>query len=495
MKTNTHCGRLALALLCALAACEDEGAGDAVGAEIPDAEITDAEILDAEITDAEIPDLGPPMITAIEAPAQRPLGDPDAGWDYLRYGDFVGTGMPIDVFKRLVGVDDENLLGREGDSADLPPFANAFDGYNGVRVAAGTTCMGCHGSALDGQFIPGLGNTVQDFTRDVSGIFNLLERFLENEFEAGSPEAEISALYLRGARSTQDQIRMAFKGPNPAMRMAVAAAAHRRPGDLSWQETLAFEIPESTLASDVPPLWGVRKKHALYYNGMGRGDFARLIMQIGVVAIVDAEQAAQIDAHAPDLLAWIESLEPPPWPGEIDAARAEAGAAIFEARCAHCHGTYGAEETYPNLWVPAEIVGTDPEYARYFATDNGFISWFNQSWYAADGLAWAEAREGYVAPPLDGIWATAPYLHNGSVPTLAALLDSAARPARWRRDYEDSTYDHVAVGWPWAAPEAGAEAVDIYDTAALGYSNVGHTYADDLDGQARLDLLEYLKTL
>ena len=63
-----------------------------------------------------------------------------------------------------------------------------------------------------------------------------------------------------------------------------------------------------------------------------------------------------------------------------------------------------------------------------------------------------ESTGGYVATPLTGVWATAPYLHNGSVPTLAALLDSTTRPKYWSRkygtngSYDSNDYDEHAVG-------------------------------------------------
>ena len=74
---------------------------------------------------------------------------------------------------------------------------------------------------------------------------------------------------------------------------------------------------------------------------------------------------------------------------------------------------------------------------------------------------------GYQAPPLDGIWATAPYLHNGSVPTLYHLLKSSDRPARFRRppstDFEH--YDQVKVGWKF---EPVTDAPRTHDPAARG---------------------------
>jgi hypothetical protein len=98
-----------------------------------------------------------------------------------------------------------------------------------------------------------------------------------------------------------------------------------------------------------------------------------------------------------------------------------------------------------------------------------------------------------VAPPLDGVWATAPYLHNGSVPTLTALLDSRQRPARWRRDHASDVYDLRAVGWPYTAGTAGD--AQTYDTTLPGYGAGGHTFGDALDAAQRSALLEYLKTL
>ena len=66
---------------------------------------------------------------------------------------------------------------------------------------------------------------------------------------------------------------------------------------------------------------------------------------------------------------------------------------------------------------------------------------------------------GYTAPPLDGIWATAPYFHNGSVPSIALVLDSAARPGTWRRlDYDSTNFDQDALGWPWQPAPAWNDA-------------------------------------
>ena len=107
-----------------------------------------------------------------------------------------------------------------------------------------------------------------------------------------------------------------------------------------------------------------------------------------------------------------------------------------------------------------------------------------------------------MAPPLDGIWASAPYLHNASVPTVALLLDSTKRPKFWRRvDYDSAHFDQAGLGWPFAelmyghADAEDAEKKFIYDTTQFAHTNTGHTFGDHLTPAERAAVLEYLKTL
>jgi hypothetical protein len=134
-------------------------------------------------------------------------------------------------------------------------------------------------------------------------------------------------------------------------------------------------------------------------------------------------------------------------------------------------------------------VGTDPALADSAHFAGRFVEWFNSSFYGL--TARLEPRSGYIAPPLDGIWATAPFLHNGSVPSLEALLDSSKRPTYWQfelgLDRETMGLPHEAVG----AEMAGR--ADTYDTTLVGYGNSGHTYGDALSDDERSDLLEYLR--
>jgi hypothetical protein len=101
--------------------------------------------------------------------------------------------------------------------------------------------------------------------------------------------------------------------------------------------------------------------------------------------------------------------------------------------------------------------------------------------------------DGYANHPLDGIWARAPYLHNGSVPTLWDLLqEPAARPAVFYRGYD--VFDQVNVGFVSGVPEADGRAFFRYDTAIPGNGNGGHIYGTKLTADEKRALIEYMKT-
>jgi hypothetical protein len=95
---------------------------------------------------------------------------------------------------------------------------------------------------------------------------------------------------------------------------------------------------------------------------------------------------------------------------------------------------------------------------------------------------------GYANMPLDGIWLRAPYLHNGSVPTLRDLLDRPeARPKKFWRGYD--VIDPVKVGFVSTVPTDSP-----FDTALPGNGNQGHTWGTALRDDEKDAIVEYLKT-
>jgi hypothetical protein len=220
------------------------------------------------------------------------------------------------------------------------------------------------------------------------------------------------------------------------------------------------------------------------------------MMTASVMCVDDVSAARAVDAYFPDVRAFILSLDSPRYPNPVDAGLASRGREVFEDTCSGCHGTYGANGRYETRIIPKTVVGTDPllaDHAGQFAAP--FTRWFNSSFYGE--ISRLEPGHGYVPPPLDGVWATAPYFHNGSVETLTAVLDSTQRRPRWVRSRGRGAYDLEAIGWRsyTEAEIPDADGKWIYDASRPGYSNAGHTFGDGLEPEERRAVIEYLKTL
>ena len=198
---------------------------------------------------------------------------------------------------------------------------------------------------------------------------------------------------------------------------------------------------------------------------------------------------------------WIDTLEAPKFPGEIDQALAEQGKPLYDQYCAACHGTKDGEaydydrRKYPLLGEVIELteIGTDP--GRWESYDMDFAMMQN-ALYA--GYPWQfkhfKKTNGYANHPLDGIWARSPYLHNGSVPTLRDLMNPASeRPAKWLRGSRE--LDLEKVGYRSDDKSGGSF---VYDTSVLGNKNTGHEgteYGTDLTDAEKDAIVEYMKTL
>jgi hypothetical protein len=153
--------------------------------------------------------------------------------------------------------------------------------------------------------------------------------------------------------------------------------------------------------------------------------------------------------------------------------------------------------------VPIDEVGTDR--VRLDALAARERRDLNASWFAhfgadAAGLEDRADPGGYVAPPLDGVWASAPYFHPGSVPTLWHVLHPQERPAVWRRSPEG--YDEARVGLDVEEfDDLPAEKLlpsvrrGFFDTRRPGKSAAGHDFPEALTGDEKAAVLEYLKTL
>ena len=430
----------------------------------------------------------------LEASEQR-SGDPQAGYDYLVYGNYISAGIPYDIFTQVLGGNTENKLSRTGDNADIPFDYTAVDAFNGVRVVA-PNCLQCHAGEINGEFIVGLGNINTDFTIDQSEAIPLASFAIELAYGSNSPEWNAYEPFARATEATGPYLLVENKGTNPADKIAAVLAAHRDPFSLEWRDA-AYVIPDEVVPTDVPPWWVLKKKNAMFYAGIGRGDFARIMMASSLLTMRDSTKAREVDERFNDVQAYINSLEAPAYPFDIDMDLAAEGEQLFTSNCTSCHGTYGVQETYPNLLVGLDVVKTDPMLSDVYESDQfrSFRDWLNEGWFGeAPNAAQIVAEGGYVAPPLDGIWASAPYLHNGSVPTIEDLLNSSQRPQYWKWSFDSRDYDPEKLGWQYSLEtEKGDD--ETYDATVPGYTNVGHTFGDLFSEQERKAVIEYLKTL
>jgi mono/diheme cytochrome c family protein len=260
----------------------------------------------------------------------------------------------------------------------------------------------------------------------------------------------------------------------------------------------------------------------------------------------------------------LQGLASPKWPPvfpTLDQGKISAGAELYEQRCQQCHlppreqlltelETLGSDKSYePKYWwksangswylkvsdVELDYVGTDPRQATDFKRrtastgdlGKGVVSaavgldlvtsgiadrFFRlQNIRPEDRASWAGGRDPrdprvrgeliYKARPLNGVWAIAPYLHNGSVPNLEALLspDDSARPARFWMGSKQ--FDPVKVGYDGVEIKGAT----LFDTTQPGNSNVGHRFKDGprgngvigpaLSAEERAEVIEYLKSL
>ncbi len=239
---------------------------------------------------------------------------------------------------------------------------------------------------------------------------------------------------------------------------------------------------------DLPSLWNQRMRARMWLHWDGNNDLVEERNKSAAIGAGATPDSLDLDSMR-RIENWILDLKPPPYPtARIDKVRADDGRRVWEQACASCHSI---ESPLVGQVTSIAQVGTDSERLNSFTPE--LARGMNT---IGEGKPWRfrqfRKTNGYANMPLDGLWLRAPYLHNGSVPTLRALLFPDERPAVFYRSYD--VYDWVNVGFISSGAAAEAEGVR-FDTSLRGNSNKGHTYGASLPVLDREALLEYLKTL
>lgn len=248
---------------------------------------------------------------------------------------------------------------------------------------------------------------------------------------------------------------------------------------------------------DFPSIWNQRIRHGLNLHWDGDNSSVRernFSAAFGAGATRENVDAAAIDR----VQAWLEHLPPPPYPfpKTSDPAVLSRGEQVYRQYCADCHAVGGK---YLGQVTPLGEIQTDEHRLNSYTPNLVAI----QHEYGR-GYDWSFSHfrktDGYANAPLDGVWARAPYLHNGSVPTLYDLLTPAGlrnggRPAFYTGH---GVYDTANVGFRPDVAAADGRRSFAYVIAEPGNSNKGHTgprYGTELGEEEKRALIEYLKTL
>ena len=252
--------------------------------------------------------------------------------------------------------------------------------------------------------------------------------------------------------------------------------------------------------------WATERYHA---NWDGNQGASSRTLASGASATGDPRMV-NVRIHEP-LNPFIDNLPPPPYPfTSVDLARAREGKALFKTHCATCH-TPRNQTIYP-----ASTLGVDPNrtlvntsVSRYglaaLVMEACTIYGLNNQ--GQPGADWCmpkgdwqarldeyfrdtprrvvEHTNGYKADMLHGIWAQAPYLHNGSVPTLGQLVCASDAPV------DDSCAATCTTTRPWSGSNGPIDRaarygpndtmhIQEYDTTVPGKANTGHTFGAEL---------------
>ena len=371
------------------------------------------------------------------------------------------------------------LVERPGDSQHRP-LQYVVDSQGNWTM----NCLACHQGTVAGQLVPGVPNTqfaLETLTHDI--------RVTKLRLGKSLTDLDLGSLVMPLGTTV---------GTTNAIMFGVALM-HYRDEDLNIISRLS--PPRlSHHDHDAPPWWNVSRKARLYADNFApRGH--RALMQFLASKENGPEKFREWEDDFRHVEAYIDSLESPRYPFAMDPLKAEQGRAVFEASCAACHGTYGQDGRYPEQIIPWKEVRTDPVRLRALSREhrqNYERNWINE--YGRAGKVIAEP-EGYLAPPLHGIWATAPYFHNGSAPTLWHVLHPQQRPVVWLHT-DSEGYDRDRVGLVVKELKRMPEDVPhptqrrrYFDTRAFGKSASGHTFPGELTEVERHTVMEYLKTL
>ena len=461
----------------------------------------------------------------------------------------LGFGTTVEMFDWL------GLAAYDGSAEALPGVRWPADLAEGDPLGFGLvqrpeaegltfSCATCHTANVFGRTVVGATNhsaRANEYFHNAGVFFpDLTPEFFAQV--TGADDGE-QALLLRAqeAYAAVDTRVPAVRGLDTSLAQVSLSLSRRAEDEIASRDPEFERHPRPnelrTLVADSKPAawWTLRYKTRWLSDGSivsGNPVFTNFLWnEIGRgTDLVELAEWLEANRRVSDELTALVFATPSPrwedWFGadSIDLDAAQRGHMTFERVCSTCHGSYtkgwdrddatdlAADALIANEYLdyPRQTqvlnVGTDPQRAAGMAT---FADRLNELAISLAEDTFVEVQDGYVPPPLDGIWIRYPYLHNGSVPTLCEmLLPSTMRsPLFWvgPTDDADTDFDSECVGFPTGdsvPADWQEEPRNAHDSTLPGLSNSGHDeWLTAPDGspafteEERADLVEFLKTL
>ena len=427
-----------------------------------------------------------------------------------------------------LGYDPTTDEGRFYSEGALPSFSGETDAALDMGLSAferegkefaSANCFACHSGVVNGVVVAGLASN--------------------SVIQTSSPLTEIYGEVVRGDNYGQYAV----------WNLAAHMANPEETGLLTSDEiTPPVEVMNNLKRPPVQamPWWTMKYKARDYWYGDGApNDAAHFSLNFSIGNEDINEHHAEHVEMTARALAFARETQAPSFPENLDPELVQMGEKIFHGKlqpedpstflaCFQCHGEYtkkpsATDYSLPGSWLvnysgseQLRNVGTDSSYSEAIEELMPVIEHIGKLAVYYESQGTPELAPvfkplkgiGYVPPPLVGVWATAPYFHNGSVPTIEAVLNSKMRPAIWNRDKSPFAYDLDSVGMEYTAmseaqyadlaetagqsPAESRARIDmtfIYNTSNYGRGNQGHTWGDSLNSKERSAVIEFLKSL
>jgi mono/diheme cytochrome c family protein len=443
------------------------------------------------------------------------VSDPEMRFKYGSIGAERDAGIPYWIFVVLPRLFPEKLPGPGGYASlgapweqgqELPVgFSKKVVGF--TRVA--NNCAACHTAtyreSVDEN--PTFVNAGNGHTLNLVAFFRfLVDCAKDPRFDADNIMREISLVYDLGFVDSMIYrfVLIPITKKRLVEREQQFAWIYRedfpdwgrgRDDAMNLTKYFMIELPmdDSFGPTDIPAIWNLKKYDGegttMNWAGDSHDSYSVIIDSALGLLGAPPKRNSEFLEEVKWLQDYLRAKEPPAYPFPIDQALAAAGKPVFEANCVRCHAS---ELTGKRM--PLAAVKTDAERIGTWNADNAIAANKVVSSFGIDRKGLVEAPlDGYNPPFLDGIWLRAPYLHNGSVPTLRDLLQPPEqRPQVFWRGYD--VYDPVNVGFVAQGPEAQRIGTR-HDTRDRANSSEGHPFGTSLSPAQKNALIEYLKTL